>query len=135
MRMRIAAFSLLSFVLQTGHAGAVVTAADSPIASMDKDQAKRVFMGHEPQVSGVNLLVLYQKNEAVAGDFETKVLGKTGDDLAAYWSKLVFTGKAAAPVDVADDTAVKSKIASSHNAIGYVSDAGIDGTVKVLFKY
>ena len=135
MSKRLKWMPLLMMVAAPVHAGVVVTSADSPIGTMDKEQAKRVFMGHEPQVSGVNLIVLYQKNETVSGDFETKILGKTGDDLAAYWSKLVFTGKAAAPVDVADDGAVKSKIASSHNAIGYISDAAVDGSVKVLLKY
>lgn len=116
-------------------AGAVVVGKDSPITAMDADLAKKVFLGREPQVGGQTVTVIYQKDSTIRTDFETKVLGKTGADLAGYWSKLVFTGKAKPPDEVSGDAGVKTRVSGSPDAIGYVSDGGIDASVKVLFKY
>jgi len=132
-KLGLGALMLLSSM--AAHAGAVVVSKDSPLATFDADEAKKVFLGREAVIAGQSVSVIYQKDGAIRTDFETKVLGKTGSDLSAYWSKLIFTGKAAAPDEVAGDAGVKSKLAASPGAVGYVSDAGIDGSVKVLLKY
>lgn len=116
-------------------AGVVIAAKDSPLAAMDAEQVKRVFLGHDANIGGVNLVVLYQADGETRKAFESKVLGKTGADLTTYWSKLIFTGKATAPTEVDGDAAVKAKLASTPGAVGYVSDGAAGGSVKVLFKY
>ena len=139
MRMKLKAVSACALLLSTSlaaHAGAVVVGKESSIGTMDADQAKRVFLGRDTNIGGANVTVLYQKEEATRTDFETKVLGKTGSDLSAYWAKLIFTGKATAPEEVGGgDAAVRTKLAANPNAIGYVTDAGVDSTVKVIYKY
>ncbi len=125
----------LSLMATQSFAGAIVVGKDSPIAAIDAEEAKKIFLGHEPQMGGQTLAVLYQKDSATRTDFETKVLGKTGADLSGYWAKLVFTGKAQAPEEVSGDAGVKAKVAGSPSAIGYVSDAGIDASVKLVLKY
>jgi ABC-type phosphate transport system substrate-binding protein len=116
-------------------AGAVVVAAGSSAAALDADAAKRAFLGRESTIGGAPAMVVYQKSGATKDAFESKVLGKSGADLAGYWSKLIFTGKAKAPEEVAGDAAVKAKIAATPGAIGYVDDGAVDSSVKVLFKF
>lgn len=117
------------------HAGAVVVASGSKAASMDAEAVKRVFLGREASVGGAAAVVVYQKSGATREAFNKSVLGKAGAELTSYWSRLIFTGKAKAPTEVDGDAAVKARLASSPGAIGYVSDAAIDGSVKVLFKF
>ncbi len=132
----IVACGLLLAASMSVHAGAVVVNKDSPLGTMDGDQVRRVFLGREVSVNGVTVTILYQTDEATRGDFESKVLGKTGSDLATYWDRLIFTGRAKAPLEVpGGDAAVRGKLAANPNAVGYVTDAGVDSTVKVLFKY
>jgi ABC-type phosphate transport system substrate-binding protein len=116
-------------------AGAVVTAKDSAIAAFDAEEAKKLFLGREPQLNGENVMLIFQRQGSTREEFETKVLQRTGADLTAYWSKLIFTGKANAPVEVGGDADVKSKVNSTPGALGYISDGAVDGSVKVLFKY
>jgi len=40
-----------------------------------------------------------------------------------------------APEELADDAAVKAKVASTPGAIGYISDAAVDSTVKVVMDF
>lgn len=139
MRTKLKAVSAGVLLLSTSmaaNAGAVVVGKDSSLSAVDADRAKRIFLGRETNINGANVVVLYQKDEANRSDFENKVLGKTGSDLSAYWAKLIFTGKATAPEEIAGgDAAVRTKLAGNPNAIGYVTDAGVDSTVKVLYKY
>lgn len=132
----IAACGLLLAASMSAHAGAVVASKDSPLGTMDGDQVRRVFLGREVSVNGETVTLLYQTDGATRSDFEQKVLGKSGSDLATYWDRLIFTGRAKAPVEVpGGDAGVRAKLAANPNAIGYVTDAGVDSTVKVLFKY
>lgn len=65
----------------------------------------------------------------------SRVVGRSGAQLTSHWARLVFTGRAKAPEDLADDAAVKAKVASTPGAIGYISDGAVDGTVKVVFDF
>ena len=112
------------------NAGAVVVASGSKAASMNADAVKRAFLGRDPAVQ-----VIYQKSGATRDTFDKNVLGKSGAELSTYWSRLIFTGKAKAPVEVGSDAEVKARLAANPAAIGYVSDAAVDGSVKVLFKF
>ncbi len=134
-KINIAFFGLALLAPASAWAGAIVVAKDSPVAVATAEDAKKVFLGRETSSGGKTLVLIYQKNAAIRSDFETKVLGKTGADLTAYWTKLIFSGKAVAPAEVADDAAVKAKLKGNPAAIGYVSDAAIDDSVKVLLKY
>ena len=116
-------------------AGTVIVAKGSDIASLDAETAKKLFLGRTPQLSGQNVVLLFQKDGAAREEFETKVLQRSGADLTAYWSKLIFTGKANAPVEAGGDADVKTKVNSTPGAVGYISEGAVDGSVKVLCKY
>ncbi len=119
----------------SAQAGAIVVARNSAIDAVNTEEARKIFLGREAIVAGQPLTVIYNSDGATRAAFESRVLGKTGADLNTYWAKLIFTGKANAPVEASGDTAVKSKISSVPGAIGYISDAAIDDSLKMLMKY
>lgn len=134
IRSFFAALAVLGCALDA-EAGAVVVAADSSAGAMDAEAVKAVFLGKNSQVGGAKAVVVFQKTGATRDQFDGAVLGKPGAQLSTYWSKLVFTGKAAAPDEVDGDAGVKAKVAATPGAIGYVSDAAVDGSVKVLYQF
>ncbi|GAB3733984.1 hypothetical protein GCM10028794_11970 [Silanimonas algicola] len=115
-------------------AGKVVVAANSSQGTLDKAAAQAIFLGRTPTVGGQPAVVVFQKGP-VRAPFESGVVGRAGAQLASHWSRLVFTGRAKAPEDLADDAAVKAKVASTPGAIGYISDDAVDGTVKVILDF
>ena len=135
MKKNFLAFLALALLAGHAHAGSVIVAADSKAGTMDAEAVRRVFLGREASVGGAKAQVIYQKGGAVRETFDKAVLGKAGAELTTYWSRLIFTGKATAPDEVANDAAVKAKVAGTPGAIGYVSDAAVDGSVKVLHKF
>ena len=115
-------------------AGKVVVAANSSQGNLDKAGVQAIFLGRTATVGGQPAVVVFQKGPTRA-PFESGVVGRAGAQLTSHWSRLVFTGRAKAPEDLADDAAVKAKVASTPGAIGYISDGAVDGTVKVLFDF
>ena len=56
--------------------------------------------------------------------FYTKVAGKDEAQVKAIWSKLVFTGKATPPKELASNGDVVKAVSADPNAIGYVDKTG-----------
>lgn len=132
---RILTIAALAFAAASpAFAGKVVVAANSSQAALDKAGVQAIFLGRNTQVGGQAAVVVFQKGP-VRAPFESGVVGRAGAQLTSHWSRLVFTGRAKAPEDLADDAAVKAKVASTPGAIGYISDGAVDATVKVLFDF
>lgn len=127
-RLMLGALALVAAA--QANAGAVVAAANGKAAPMDAEAVKRAFLGRD-----ASLQIVYQKGGETRAAFDKGVLGKAGAELTTYWSKLIFTGKAKAPVEVGSDAEVKAKLAANPNAVGYISDSAVDGSVKVLYKF
>ncbi len=124
-------------VTADAQAGAIVAAKDAPLSSLQSEEAKKIFLGRESSLDGHDITPVYQKvGAAPRADFDGKVLDKASSDLAGYWSKLVFTGRATSvPKEVDSDNQMKTFVNSTPGAIGYISDASVDDSVKVLLKY
>jgi len=132
---RILTLAALALVAASpAFAGKVVVAANSSQAALDKAGVQAIFLGRTATVGGQPAVVVFQKGPTRA-PFESGVVGRAGAQLASHWSRLVFTGRAKAPEDLADDAAVKAKVAATPGAIGYISDGAVDASVKVLFDF
>ena len=115
---------------------AVVVGAKSPAAALTAEQAAGLFLGKSDQLPGVGTALLLDQAEgsAVRELFYTKVAGKSGSQVKAAWSRLVFSGKATPPKELGSSAEVKKMVASNANAIGYIEKSAVDASVKVLLE-
>ena len=98
-------------------------------ATMTKDQVAQFFLGKSSAMTPVD-----QPDDApIRAEFYKKVTDKEASQAKALWSKLVFTGKATMPKEVANSAAVKSAVAANPKAIGYMEKSAVDATVKVVY--
>jgi len=80
--------------------GALATALDQPIGSIERNQ------------------------------FYVRVTGKTPALLKAHWSKLVFTGRGQPPRELQDNAAVRRAVAEDTGLIGYIDREALDPSVR-----
>lgn len=115
---------------------AVVVGAKSPATALTAEQAAGLFLGKSDQLPGVGtaLLLDLPEGSAVRETFYTKVAGKSGSQVKAAWSRLVFSGKATPPKELGSAAEVKKMVAANPNAVGYIEKSAVDGTVKVLLS-
>ena len=98
-------------------------------ATMTKDQVAQFFLGKSSAMTPID-----QPDDApIRAEFYKKVTDKEASQAKALWSKLVFTGKATMPKEVANSAAVKSAVAANPKAIGYMEKSAVDASVKVVY--
>ena len=124
----------LSFSVQA-EISVIVNPANANAVSAD--DLNRLFLGRASSFAdGSKATPLNLAEGQVSRDeFDSKVLNRSSAQLKAYWSKLVFTGKGTPPKELADDAAVKAAVAADSSAIGYISSASVDGSVKVVATF
>jgi len=99
-------------------------------ASMTKDQIAQFFLGKSSSMTPVD----QPEDAPIRAEFYKKVTDKEASQAKALWSKLVFTGKATPPKEVANSAAVKAAVAANPKAIGYMEKSAVDSSVKVVFS-
>ncbi|MDB2356145.1 MAG: phosphate ABC transporter substrate-binding protein [Pseudoalteromonas sp.] len=103
---------------------------------LDANAIKKIYLGKSKSFDdGVKVNPVNQDGNSVADEFNDKVVGKSGSQLNAYWSKLVFTGKGTPPEKLSNDQAVIDFVSSNTDAIGYIDSAKITDNVKVVGKF
>ena len=135
--IRLAAAAALAF----GAAGAfaqvaVVVGAKSPVGTMTSEQVSNVFLGKSNALPGGGTAVLGDLPDSSPTHelFYTKVTGKNSAQVKAAWSRLVFSGKATPPKELATAADVKKFVAANPDAIGYIEKSAVDSSVKVVFS-
>jgi ABC-type phosphate transport system substrate-binding protein len=99
-------------------------------ATMSKEQIAQFFLGKSTAMTPID----QADSSPIRAEFYKKVADKDAAQAKALWSKLVFTGKATMPKEVADNAAVKAAVAANPKAIGYIDKSAVDGSVKVVYS-
>ena len=128
--------ALLTAALSSQAGLAVVSAANSSAPALSKDSAARLFLGKDSNFPNGSAAAPVDQAEGSSArtEFARKVLAKDDNQVKAYWSQQIFSGKGSPPPTAADDAAVKAWLASNPKAVGYISSSAVDGSVKVLLR-
>jgi len=130
---------LLAASLCSGMAFADVAVIVNPNNSdtLDKDTISRLFLNKAKAFPNGTKSVPYALSEgnAIADEFNGKVLNKTAAQLTAFWSKLVFTGKGQPPKALSNDAEVIAAVAEDAEAIGYVDASSVNDSVRVVATF
>ncbi len=115
---------------------AVVVGPKSPLTAMTAEQVGAIFLGKVNTLpSGATALPTDLPDSLPVHDiFYTKVAGKSSAQVKAAWSRLVFSGKATPPKELASSAEVKKFVAANPDAIGYIEKSAVDSSVKVVFS-
>jgi ABC-type phosphate transport system substrate-binding protein len=111
-----------------------VVSAKSTVTSLSKAQVADLFLGRTSRFpNGVQAVPIDQADGSAARDeFYAKLVGKTGAQLKAYWSKIIFTGRGQPPPAVSNSVEVKKRLIGNPAAIGYIEQDLVDASVRVV---
>lgn len=133
--MNIIKNTVLSIILlasYTATANVVVIVHPSNGVDFDQSSISKLFLGKAKKFNDGNQAVPInqEENSAARASFNSSVLSKSGSQLKAYWSKLIFTGKGSPPKEVASDAEVIDLVSKNPNMIGYVDSESLTDAVK-----
>lgn len=117
-------------------AAMVVIGNPAGVDAISEKDVKKLFMGKKTKLPNGEKAKIIELTDGSAGRiaFHAATTGRSEAQLQSAWSRLVFTGKAEAPTQVANDAAVIQAVSAASNAIGYVDQSAVTGSVKVLLK-
>lgn len=128
MKNKFLQIMLLAGMATSAQAGDIVVIGNPAAAALTKDQVADVFLGKSQAATPID----QAESAPIRAEFYKQATGRDMAQVKSTWSRLVFSGKAQAPKEVADSAAVKKAVAADPKAIGYVSKAAVDGSVKVI---
>ncbi len=111
-------------------AGDLVVIMAPGAAALSKDQVANVYIGRNKDLKPYDL----PDSASERTEFYRKATDRDLSQVKALWTRLTFTGEGTPPKELADDAAVKKAVAADPKAIGYVSKASVDSTVKVVLE-
>jgi hypothetical protein len=118
-----------------GHAELVVIAnAQSSVEQLSKTQVVNIFLGHSRElpngVSATPVDLPFGLPEKAA--FYQALVNKDLDQIAAYWSRLVFAGSTSPPLQASSVQDALAYVASHKGALAYLERRYLDARVKVV---
>ena len=122
--------SLAALALTTTlHAHAQLVVIANPAAeALSPNQVADIFLGRNKAFTPFNQI----ESAHIREEFYEKATGRDPGQVKAIWARLVFTGKASMPKELADSAAVKKAVAADPKAIGYVEKSAVESGVKVV---
>lgn len=129
----VIASALCCFCFQAFADVAVIVHSSNNLEISD-DDISRLFLGKNKSFPGGEkaLPINLSSGDDVRVEFERKVLNKSGSQVKAYWSKLIFSGKAKPLKEQGSADEVLALVASTPDAISYVDASKVNGTVRVI---
>ncbi len=115
----------------------VIVHPDSGLEQLSKSQVVNIFLGsHRRLPNGVAATPIdMDVNTPERTQFYRSLVNRDANQMAAYWSRLVFSGSATPPAQARDWQEVVRTVASNPEAIGYVERKNIGSTrVSVVFS-
>lgn len=105
--------------------------------TITESDIKKIYLGKNksfPDGSAVSP-VDQKEGSKIRVTFGKTILNKSEKQLKPYWAKMLFTGKATPPRELADGFSVKEAVGRDSSAIGYIDSSIVDDSVKVIFSF
>ena len=113
----------------------LVAGPATAIPPLSKEQAAQLYLGRASTLPGDTAVSLADLPAGPTRDrFYARLTGKNASQIRAHWSRMVFTGRALPPREVADIDELLALLAADPNLIGYLPAADAEGRVKILLR-
>ncbi len=144
IRLGISSCSIaISLLLCAGMASAdsivVVVSSNNPVQHLSQNDISQIFLDKAEffpdgtPASPVNY-ASKSKMATARSQFEDSVLGKSPNQMRAYWSRLVFTGTGKIPREIVSPEDLKDLIKTAPGTIGYLDKSLVDTSMKVVYQ-
>ena len=113
----------------------VITSAQSQIQPLSIEQVDRLMLGKDKALPGGGMVqALDLPRGETRENFSQRIAGRKPSQMAAYWSRMVFTASARPPKEVASEQDMVDQVRQHPGRIGYVDRSAVDARVKILLS-
>ncbi len=113
----------------------IVAGARSGITELSREHAEKLYLGRTTTLSdGTPVTLMDLPVGPTRDDFYLKLAGKNSTQIRAYWSRLVFTGRAMPPREADSIAEARQWLADIPNLIGYLDKGDVTPGMRVLLR-
>lgn len=96
--------------------------------NLTKQEVQKIYLGKQKRWDdGTKIHLTTYNGGELADSFMKHYLGKKHSQFLIYWKQLMFTGRGIMPKQVETQEEMIEYVKKTPGAIGYISDANIDG--------
>jgi ABC-type phosphate transport system substrate-binding protein len=121
--------------ISSAHEIRVVVNKNNPLKSLTKQQVTDLYMGRSQYFPTGTIVVKIDapNRSGLRAAFYENLVRMSVAEVNAYWARLLFSGRAAPPMSVSDDSEVLALVETNPNAIGYIfADSAEKSQVKTV---
>ena len=132
----LTAWLLLACAQEASADVAVVVNAKSGIDHLSREDVMYIFLGRYRTLSDGSPAypVDLPASEPAKAAFYRLLVGRDLEQIATYWSRLVFTGQTSPPRPAGSLEAMIRFVAANRGAIGYMDSRDVDARVRVVLE-
>ena len=114
----------------------VVVHPKSGIEHLSREDVMYIFLGRYRTLSDGSPAypVDLPGSDPAKAEFYRLLVGRDLEQIATYWSRLVFTGQTPPPRQAGTVEAMIRFVAANRGAIGYMDSQDVDGRVRVVLE-
>lgn len=115
----------------------VVVNASSSITRLGQDEVINIFLGRYRRLpTGDTAIPIDQpENTTLRADFYRKLVNKEPNDISAYWSRLLFSGKTTPPLQAVTSNDVLVLLAGQPGGIAYMDRSQVDKRFRIVMEF
>jgi len=131
---------LIGLLIQAAAAVAdpvVVVNARSGIERLSQDEVTNIFLGRYRKLpgGGTALPVDQPESSALRAEFYRKLVNKDLNEINAYWSRLIFSGKTSPPRQSETGAEVLAWLAVNPGGVAYVERSQVDRRFRIVLEF
>lgn len=113
----------------------LVTGVRSGAVEITRERAEKLFLGRSVTLGdGTPVSLIDLPNGVTRDEFYLKLTGKNPSQIRAYWSHLVFTGRALPPREAESVAEARQWLAETPNLIGYMERSDVSPGLRILLR-
>ena len=114
----------------------VVVAKNSPVEILNNREVANIFLSRTKQFpNGDRAVPVERKNNLSRPYFYTRISGKTENQLEAYWTTLIFTGKGKPPKSLKSTEKVLMRLNKHPGTITYMLSNEVTENMKIVYVF
>lgn len=133
-----ALFIALLIVGTTARADPVVVVnARSGVERLSQDEVINIFLGRYRRLpnGAVAIPVDQPESSVLRAEFYRKLVNKELNEINAYWSRLVFSGKTSPPRQAVSAAEVVSMLSREPGGIAYIERGLVDSRFRIVLEF
>lgn len=125
---------IAGLIASTGSAVAgIVVIVNKANTTASKEMISKLYTGATKSWSdGAQAKLIDLSDESKREAFYQEYTGRNAGAIKSAWARIVFSGRGVPPKVLDSDAEVISEVAKDKNAVGYVDQSSLDGSVRVV---